>query len=93
MAPEQIRASAEPRSDLYSLGACGYFCVTGRDPEHIRKSSPKAHGAKVSDWFDQLIQRLTNLDRDERFNSASECLQFIKKPILIEQVKADVANG
>lgn len=88
MAPEQIRASAEPRSDLYSLGACGYFCVTGRDPEPIRKSSPKAHGANVSDWFDSLIQRLTNLDRDERFASASACLQYVRKPNM-----ADGANG
>lgn len=80
MAPEQIRANAEPRSDLYSLGACGYFCVTGRDPEPIRKSSPKSHGSNVSEWFDQLIQKLTALDREERFGTARECLQYINKP-------------
>ncbi len=88
MAPEQIRANAEPRSDLYSLGACAYFFVTGRDPEPLRKSCPKAHGASVSDWFDQLVQRLTNLDRDDRFSTARECLQFVQKP-----VKPDGADG
>ncbi len=93
MAPEQIRANAEPRSDLYSLGACGYFCVAGRDPEPIRRSSPKAHGYIVSDWFDQLIQRLTALDRDERFASARECLQHIRKPAVAPGVKAVAADS
>jgi tRNA A-37 threonylcarbamoyl transferase component Bud32 len=80
MAPEQIRAAAEPRSDLYSLGACAHYCLTGRDPEPIRRSSPKAHGANVSDWCDELVKRLTNLDRDERFASSRECLNYVKKP-------------
>jgi len=80
MAPEQIRAAAEPRSDLYSLGACAYFCLTGRDPEPIRRSSPRTHGANVSDWCEDLVKRLTNLDRDERFASSRECLEFLRKP-------------
>lgn len=80
MAPEQIRANAEPRSDLYSLGACAYFFVTGRDPEPIRCSSPRAHGANVSDWFDGLVQRLTSMDRDQRFESARACLDFVERP-------------
>ncbi len=80
MAPEQIRAAAEPRSDLYSLGACAYFCLTGRDPEPIRRSSPRAHGANISDWCEDLVKRLTNLDRDERFASSRECLEFLRKP-------------
>lgn len=82
MAPEQIRASAEPASDLYSLGACAYFCFTGRDPEPIRRSSPKAHGAIISDWFDAVIARLTNLERQERFASAKALLAYLEKPAL-----------
>jgi tRNA A-37 threonylcarbamoyl transferase component Bud32 len=80
MAPEQIRAAAEPASDLYSLGACAFFCLTGQDPEPIRRSSPRAHGANVSDWCEQLVQRLTNLDRAERFDSSRQCLEFVRKP-------------
>lgn len=86
MAPEQIRAAAEPRSDLYSLGACAYFCLTGRDPEPIRRSSPKAHGVNVSEWCDSLIGRLTNLDRDERFSSSRECLEYVRKPNVLREV-------
>ncbi len=80
MAPEQIRGNAEPRSDIYSLGCCAYYCLTGRDPEPIRSSSPKTVSANVSDWFDRFVVRATALDADERFQSALECLEYLRKP-------------
>jgi serine/threonine-protein kinase len=78
MAPEQIRGNAEPASDVYSLGACTFFCLTGRDPEPISTSSPMRDGAKVSDWFDQFVRRCTQLDTAERFHSAQDCLSYLQ---------------
>jgi hypothetical protein len=66
MAPEQIQGCAEPASDIYSLGAFGYYCVCGRDPEPIRTGSPLRDGAKVSNDFDQYIQTCMNLNREAR---------------------------
>jgi tRNA A-37 threonylcarbamoyl transferase component Bud32 len=79
MAPEQIRGNAEPISDIYSLGACAYFALSGRDPEPIRRASPKRDGLKVSDWFDDFIQNSTHLEKDERLASASACLEYLRK--------------
>lgn len=79
MAPEQIRGNAEPISDIYSLGACAYFALTGRDPEPLRVASATRDGAKISDWFDDFIKRSTQLDRDERFPSARSALEYLGK--------------
>jgi len=78
MAPEQIRGNAEPVSDIYSLGACTFFCLTGRDPEPICTSSPMRDGAKVSQWMDQFVKRCTQLDTAERFHSAHDCLSYLQ---------------
>ena len=77
MAPEQIRGNAEPASDVYSLGACTFFCLAGRDPEPISTSSPIRSGVKVSEWLDQFVRKCTSLDKAERFQSADECLSYL----------------
>jgi eukaryotic-like serine/threonine-protein kinase len=37
--PEQYRGSAEPRTDLYALGALMHFMLTGRDPSNFEPFS------------------------------------------------------
>lgn len=80
MAPEQIRGNAEPVSDVYSLGACAFYCLTARDPEPIRTSSPLAAQACVTDWFDGFVKKCTSLERDERLPTARECLEYLQSP-------------
>jgi serine/threonine protein kinase len=77
MAPEQIRGNAQPVSDVYALGACVYFALTGHDPEPIATIAAKKHGLAISDWLDDFITRCTQLEIDERFATSEECLNYL----------------
>lgn len=78
--PEQHgTAQTNPRSDLYSLGATLYYCLTGRDPYYakdrfffppIRQTNPQ-----VPVELDQLVQRLLALDERQRPASAFDVQQ------------------
>jgi predicted Ser/Thr protein kinase len=85
MATEQIRGKAEPRSDLYSLGATMYFCLTNQEPQPLRTSSPKKGGLDVSDAIDQIVTKCTQLEANQRFNSAGELLNSLKGKNLAER--------
>jgi tRNA A-37 threonylcarbamoyl transferase component Bud32 len=78
MAPEQIRGNAEPSSDVYALGACGYFMLAGRDPEPIRMCSLTRDGVSVSSWMNGAIEKCTQLERADRFNSARDVFDHLR---------------
>lgn len=75
--PEQYRGLAEPRGDLYALGATMHHLLTQRDPrqeppfsfhEHpIREANPK-----VSPALDAVIMKALEYDAAKRFASATE---------------------
>jgi eukaryotic-like serine/threonine-protein kinase len=75
--PEQYRGAAEPRGDLYALGATVHHLLTGRDPRleppftfherPIRQFNPN-----VSTEFEAVIMKSLAYDVQERFASATE---------------------
>jgi outer membrane protein assembly factor BamB/tRNA A-37 threonylcarbamoyl transferase component Bud32 len=75
--PEQYRGLAEPRGDLYALGATMHHLLTKRDPrqeppfsfhEHpIREANPK-----VSATLDAIVMKALEYDIEKRFASAQE---------------------
>jgi hypothetical protein len=94
MAPEAIRTGAlDARSDLYSLGAVGYFLVTGTHVFpgrnaievcshhlHTRPESPSERLARaVPADVETLLLELLAKDPDERPRSAIELQQRIRE--------------
>jgi serine/threonine-protein kinase len=86
MAPEQglLGGTADARCDLYSLGAVGYFLLTGRPPfdgptaldqiaAHARASvvPPSGRGVQVPRDLEQVILRCLAKKPDDRFPDAA----------------------
>lgn len=83
MAPEQWRGSAEPRSDLYSLGALMHYLLTGRDPaetnlQPFRFDDASSLNSSVPLHLDRAVMSLLEFDPDMRPSSAQEALQLLK---------------
>jgi serine/threonine-protein kinase len=79
MAPEQATGGADVRSDIYSLGAVGYFLLTGQTPFSGRQMQQiltslllepapvRALRPEVPADLEAVIQRCLRRDPEERF--------------------------
>lgn len=93
MSPEQARGEAiDGRSDLFSLGCVMYATCTGRVPfraetplgvlRRIVDEDPRAIreiNANVPDWLCRIIDRLLAKSQADRYQSADEVAQLLKK--------------
>src|SRR5207253_9846419 len=71
--PEQYQGNADPRSDLYALGATLHHLLTNRDP---RNEAPFSYppvrtlNPQVSAETESLISKAVNNDSTQRYQSA-----------------------
>ncbi len=72
LSPEQFRGSPVPQSDIYALGACLQFLLTGEDPVAILSSNPSATRDDVSEQLSNIVQKATEPELLNRFSKASE---------------------
>jgi serine/threonine protein kinase len=76
--PEQYWGAAEPRSDVYALGATMSFLLTGQEPLALQTSSPRKHVEALSEHIDYIVQRATAQDPWLRFQNALEMLEELE---------------
>lgn len=90
--PEQYWGAADPRSDIYALGATMHFLLTGQEPLALQVCSPKRINPNITDHTDEIVQRATAQDVWLRYQNAPEMqqeLEFVpklKQPIKLVQM-------
>jgi len=72
--PEQFRGQATIHSDLYALGCCIFWLLTGEDPEPITVSHPKSKKPQISQALDDFVANSTQMQSADRYQSAHEML-------------------
>lgn len=81
IAPEHYKGHPEPRSDLYSLGVTLYQLLTGVDPTQeipFNLSPIQTHKPEMTEFTVHLISKLIALNKEDRFSSAMELLNYLK---------------
>ena len=71
-APEQLWGHSYFQSDIYEVGATLYFLLTGEDPCGIPPLSPRDENPRISKNIDLLVRKATDMDPDNRFQTATE---------------------
>lgn len=87
--PEQYRGLAEPRGDIYALGATMHHLLTNFDP---RTQTPftfherpiRKYNSRVSEYIESVILRATEYDIDRRWPSALAFRQALKQSSIFE---------
>ena len=85
MPPEQFRGKATTRSDIYALGCTMHFILTGLDPEPMSPSHPILHNDAISGAMDQIVEKATMLQQDQRYQEADTIEQDLREIINREQ--------
>lgn len=84
--PEQYKGDAEPRSDIYSLGAVMHYFLTARNPEADSQKiftfeSIRRLNNNVPQYLDSLIMTMLDLVPDRRPPSARHIILTLQAPL------------
>lgn len=83
-APEQYKGAAEPRSDIFSLGAVMHYLLTGIDPEDSSNSDifhfvqPGSINPMIPEYLGDLVMSMVDIVIDHRPGSAEAVIKALE---------------
>lgn len=87
--PEQYRGIAEPRGDVYALGATMHHLLTQRDPRHeppftFHEHPPRSLNPQVSERLETVMMKALQYEIEDRYSSTEE-MKLALQTVLIVQ--------
>lgn len=98
--PELFAGAADPRSDIYSLGATMFHLLTGADPQNnpllifdfSKNPRPRQINPMLSEQIERIIMRAVEYKPEKRFSSAREMKEILTEHLQNLEIQA-VAFG
>ena len=82
--PEQYRGQAEPRADIYALGATMHHLLTYSDPRSetpftFHERPPRQLNPHVSEWMESIVLRALEYEVERRWATVDEMLTALEE--------------
>jgi len=95
--PEQYKGTAEPRGDIYALGATMHHLLTQRDPRHeppftFHDYPPRSLNPEVSERLETVVMKALQYEIEDRYSTAEE-MKFSLQTVLIARGDSIVTPG
>jgi tRNA A-37 threonylcarbamoyl transferase component Bud32 len=87
--PELFSGKAEPRTDIYSLGATMFHLMTGSDPQDqpllifdfTKNPRPRQINPSISNEMERILMRAVEYSVEGRFSSAAEMRDVLRQHV------------
>jgi outer membrane protein assembly factor BamB/tRNA A-37 threonylcarbamoyl transferase component Bud32 len=95
--PEQYKGIAEPRGDIYALGATMHHLLTQRDPRHeppftFHDYPPRSLNPEASERLEAVVMKALQYEIEDRYSTAEE-MKFALQTVLIARGDSIVTPG
>ncbi len=95
--PEQYKGIADPRGDIYALGATMHHLLTKRDPRleppfTFHEAPPRSLNPEVSERLETVVMKALQYEIEDRYSSAEE-MQLALQTLLIARGDSSFTPG